>query len=232
MCEPVPNGSDARAELNDAEADTEILRLASLSDLEYGRQQKAAAAKLGLQVNWLHKLVKARRTAILSEAAGSTLSDNNGQGRALNLPNPEPWHDAVNGAALLSDIVQEIERYMVMETGAAETVALWVIHTYALDAFGISPRLAITSPRPGCGKTTLLDLLHHLVLKPLLAANVTPAAVFRSVEVARPTLLIDEADTFLKDNQELRGVLDSGHRRGGNVVRIVGDDMEPREFST
>ena len=50
--------------------------------------------------------------------------------------------------------------------------------------------------------------------------------------MARPTLLIDEADFFLRDNEELRGVLNSGHRRGGHVIRIVGEDFEPRAFST
>jgi putative DNA primase/helicase len=229
---PAPNGADAHPVLSQAEADAEIERLAALPAFDYAREEKAAADRLDLSVTWLRQFVKRRQAEILSEAAGGTLSDTSGQGRALNPPNPEPWPDAINGAALLSGIVQEIERYMVMEPGAAETVALWVIHTHALDAFGISPRLSITSPRPGCGKTTLLDVLQRLVLKPLLAANVSPPAVFRSVEFARPTLLIDEADTFLKDNQELRGVLNSGHRRGGNVVRIVGDNMEPREFST
>jgi putative DNA primase/helicase len=47
-----------------------------------------------------------------------------------------------------------------------------------------------------------------------------------------PTLLIDEADTFLKDNDELRGILNTGHRRGGQVTRTVGDEFEPRQFTT
>ena len=52
------------------------------------------------------------------------------------------------------------------------------------------------------------------------------------VEAYRPALLVDEADTFLRDNDELRGVINSGHRRGGAVLRTVGDDHEPRAFST
>jgi hypothetical protein len=44
--------------------------------------------------------------------------------------------------------------------------------------------------------------------------------------------LIDEADTFLKENDELRGILNTGHRRGGQVTRTIGDDHEPRQFST
>jgi hypothetical protein len=76
-----------------------------------------------------------------------------------------------------------------------------------------SPILAVTSPTPECGKTTLLTLLSALVPRALSAANITAAATFRAVEKWRPTLLIDEADTFLRDNDDLRGVLNSGHSR-------------------
>ena len=70
------------------------------------------------------------------------------------------------------------------------------------------------------------------MLRPLPTTNVTPAAIFRVIEGHRPTLLIDEADTFLRDNDELRGVLNSGHRKGGRVLRTVGEDHEPRAFAT
>jgi hypothetical protein len=65
----------------------------------------------------------------------------------------------------------------------------------------------------------------------LLTANVTAAAVFRTVEAAGPTLLFDEADTFLRDSEDLRGILNAGHKRGGQVIRCVGDDAEPRAFA-
>jgi Protein of unknown function (DUF3631) len=91
---------------------------------------------------------------------------------------------------------------------------------------------SITSPEKRCGKTTLLRVIQALVPKPLLASNITAAAIFRTVEIARPTLLIDEGDTFLRENEELRGVLNSGHSKDGQVVRLVGDNHEPRVFST
>jgi hypothetical protein len=58
------------------------------------------------------------------------------------------------------------------------------------------------------------------------------AAIFRVVEMTKPTLLMDEADTFFHDNDELRGILNAGHRKGGCVLRCEGDDLEPRMFST
>jgi hypothetical protein len=217
--------------LSDAESNAEIVRLADLSTLDYGRQRTASAQKLGLPVTWLDKLVKEKKAAIVAEAEQGG-PETAGQGRAINLPDPEPWPHPVSGAELLSALVEQIGRYMVMEPGAALCAALWALLTHCFQTFGITPRLAITSPRPQCGKTTLLDLLQRLVVRPLLAANVSAASVYRVVEVALPTLLIDEADTFLSTNDELRGVLNSGHRRGGAVIRVVGDDMEPRQFST
>ena len=46
-------------------------------------------------------------------------------------------------------------------------------------------------------------------------------------------MLIDEADSFLRNSDELRGVLNSGHTRDSAfVIRTVGEDHEPRRFST
>jgi putative DNA primase/helicase len=72
-----------------------------------------------------------------------------------------------------------------------------------------------------------------LVPKPLASSNITAAAVFRGIEKWRPTLLVDEADTFIKDNDDLRGVLNSGHfRRTAYVIRVTGDNFEPARFAT
>jgi Protein of unknown function (DUF3631) len=154
------------------------------------------------------------------------------QGRALKLRVPAAWPESVDGANLLDELSANIRRHVVVADHMADAAALWVLHTYLLDCFGISPRLAITSPEKGCGKTTLLDVLDRLVLRPLPTANASAPAIFRAVEMAQPTLLIDEADTFLSAKDDLRGVLNSGHRQGGSVLRIVGERLEPRAFAT
>jgi hypothetical protein len=112
-------------------------------------------------------------------------------------------------------------------------ITLWILHTHAYDLGNISPLLGIVSPQKRCGKTTLMELLNGLVNRPLAASNISPSAIFRTIEKAKPTLLIDEADSFLKNNEELRGVLNSGHTRAmAFVIRTVGEDHEPRQFST
>ena len=45
-------------------------------------------------------------------------------------------------------------------------------------------------------------------------------------------MLLDEADAYLvKENEDLRAVVNAGHRRDGAVIRTVGEDHEPRQFS-
>jgi len=112
-------------------------------------------------------------------------------------------------------------------------LALWVLHTYALEAAYISPFMILESPEKRCGKTTALDVLSALVNRSLPTSNISPAALFRSVEKFQPTLLLDEADTFLKHSEELRGILNAGHSRNSAfTIRTVGKDHDPKKFST
>ena len=145
----------------------------------------------------------------------------------------EPASKSVSGNELLSAIRDELLKYIILPGGIAEPIAAWVVLTYSYDAFRILPMLGIVSPVKRCGKTTLLEILQGLTNKGLTASNISSAAVFRTIEKYSPTLLVDEADTFLKDNDELRGVLNSGHTRAtAFVIRIEGENHEPVKFST
>lgn len=110
---------------------------------------------------------------------------------------------------------------------AAIAHVLWIAHTHAMDAWESTPRLAALSPEPGSGKTRLLELTETLVPRPVEAVNVTPAYLFRKVadENGRPTILFDEIDTVFgpkaKDNEEIRGLLNAGHRQGAVAGRCV-----------
>lgn len=155
------------------------------------------------------------------------------QGRPVLFDDPEPWPDPVDGASLLDDLVATLKRFVVFPSHAAEAVALWVLHAHALEAFSISPILAIISAIKRSGKTLLLELISLLAPRRLFASNITPSVLFRAVEKFTPTLLIDEADTFLRDNDELRGILNASHRRASAfVLRNVGDEHEPAIFAT
>ena len=203
---------------------TELARLAGLDPMAYDRERQAAADRLGIRVGTLDAEVRRIR--------GDSGSDD-AQGVAFCLTDPEPWPAPVDGAQVLAEIAGAVSRHVVLPPHCADAVALWIMFAHCHDSAGISPILAVTSPVPACGKTTLLTALLALTPRPLPVSNLTPAALFRSVEKWQPTLLIDEADSFLKGNEDLRGILDSGHSRAlGFVVRTVGDDHEPRKFST
>ncbi|GAB2722230.1 DUF3631 domain-containing protein [Kitasatospora kifunensis] len=139
-------------------------------------------------------------------------------------PGPE------DGAALLNDVETFHRRYNVFPSEAAYVaVVLWDAHTHLLDAFESTPRLAFLSPEPGSGKTRALEIIDTLAPRPMLTTDVSPAALFRSVSdtEARPTVLFDEVDTTFgpkaAGNEDLRGLINSGHRRSGVVLRCVGD---------
>jgi putative DNA primase/helicase len=152
-------------------------------------------------------------------------------GSELNLFRPDPYPEQVNGSDLLEDIASSVRRYVILSHHAATTASLWVVFAHVSDVFFHSPRLLITSPQKRCGKTTLRGVVQRLVPAPLPAENITTAALFRAIEAAQPTVLLDEADRFLQNNEELVGVINAGHTCDGQVIRTVGDGHEVRGFS-
>jgi putative DNA primase/helicase len=143
---------------------------------------------------------------------------------------------------LLDAIAALIREYVALPTyeagegsAHADAIALWVLHAHAHDVSFTSPLLASESPQKRCGKTRALEITSRLTPRSIAAANISSAALFRVVERDKPTLFIDEGDAFLKTNEELRGILNSGQTRtSAFVIRVeeVDGRQEPRTFST
>ena len=104
---------------------------------------------------------------------------------------------------------------------------LWIVHTRLMDVWESTPRIAFLSPEPGSGKSRALEVSELLVPRPVMAVNVTPPYLFRKVgnEDGKPTILYDEIDTVFgpkaRDNEEIRGLLNAGHRRDAVAGRCV-----------
>jgi Protein of unknown function (DUF3631)/Domain of unknown function (DUF3854) len=151
----------------------------------------------------------------------------------MGISTPEPWPDPVDGSDLLGDIVALIRNHVILKETEAQAIGLWIFLTYLEDVVGVLPMLAIQSAVKRCGKTSLLSLLLRLVSKPLPVSNCSTASLYRVIEQVRPTFLIDEVDTWLRDNEEARGILNSGHGRDmAFVLRCNQDSGEPERFST
>jgi len=144
----------------------------------------------------------------------------------LQLPPVEPWPEPVDGKSLLDELTQLLKLFVILPQWAAETLALWIVHTYAFELRDVSTYLGIESPEKRCGKTTLLTVLSELVNRPEVAANISSPAFFRMIEETRPTLFIDETDTYLQGNAALRGILNAGyHRKMAYVVRVANGNL-------
>ena len=198
-----------------------VARLAALDPLEYERVRKMEAERMGIgRIAELDKVVKAARKEI--EKSSDEM-----------FPEEAPWHEPVDGSELVAILVEMFKRFSILPKGSAVTAALWTILTYTFNLWRTLPLLTIVSPEKRCGKTTFLTTLSKLCNRPLPVSNISPAALYRSIAAFRPALLIDEGDSFLKDNEELRGVINSGHTKDAAfVIRCEGDDHKPVRFST
>jgi putative DNA primase/helicase len=206
--------------------EAELDRLALMPPIEYGQVRKPVADQIGIAVGYLDAAMNGRKKELTPAASV-------GSGRPLEMPTIVPAEHPVDGTRLLQSLLEILGKYLVLPDHAALAIALWIIRAWCDDAFSISPRLAILSPVKRCGKTTLLEFIAKLLPRPLPTSNVTASVIFRVIEKLHPSLVIDEADSFMKENEELRGIVNSGHRRdSASVLRNVGDDHEPRSFST
>lgn len=136
--------------------------------------------------------------------------------------------DNPDGAQVLDAVSAFLARFVAYPSDAARVAhTLWIVHTWLMDAWESTPRIAFLSPEPGSGKSRALEVTEPLVPRPVHAVNTTPAYLFRKVsdEAGPPTILYDEIDTVFgpkaKDNEDIRGMLNAGHRKGATAGRCV-----------
>ena len=146
---------------------------------------------------------------------------------SLSLNNVEPYPKEVDCNLLMDELIAAVKRHVVISGHDALVVALWAINTWCYEVFLRCPLLLINAPERECGKTQLLKVVEQLVFQPLETANITLAVLFRVITKYGPTLLIDEADTFMEGKAEMAGVINKGYEKGGFVLRMetVGKEM-------
>ncbi|MBP1733365.1 MAG: hypothetical protein H6Q55_3794 [Deltaproteobacteria bacterium] len=168
--------------------------------------------------------------AVFDVSRNGNSTQNPTQGAVPLFAETIPWESPIDGAALLDEIVGLFRKYAVLPNHIAETLALWVMHTYLLDAADVTPYLLINSAVKRSGKSRVLEVLECLAHKPLKMSDATVSGIFRTIEKYHPTILLDEADAFLREHEDMRGLLNDGARRGAKVLRTVGDNFEPMVF--
>jgi hypothetical protein len=147
------------------------------------------------------------------------------------------------GAAILDAVRAEVRRFVALPGEPYEVaVTLWAAHTHLIACFDSTPRLSIQSPDAGSGKTRLLEVLAKLVHDSVETMNTTTAFLARRIDSSTPppTVLFDEVDTVFgvrardSASEELRGILNSGHRRGAKYSRAAtrGKEVVLEDFET
>ena len=132
----------------------------------------------------------------------------------------------------LRALIDYVRRFVVVTEAQALAVALFVVHSHAIECADATPYLAVTSAEKRSGKSRLLEVLALLVATPLRAAGVSEAALFRSISERQPTLLMDEIDAIFgpkaRDHEDLRALLNAGYQRGTPVLRCVGEGSKQK----
>jgi hypothetical protein len=136
------------------------------------------------------------------------------------------FDELLDRAPVLDDVERFLGRFVAYPSQHAQVAhTLWVAHTHLMDAWDSTPRIAFLSPEPGSGKSRAVEVTELLVPSPVEAVNVTAAYLFRKIGECSPTILYDEIDTVFgpkaKENEEIRGLLNAGHRRGAVAGRCV-----------
>ena len=131
----------------------------------------------------------------------------------------------IDGCAVLDDMAEFLARFIAYPNEHAHNAhALWLAHTWRMDEWDSTPRLAFMSPEKGSGKTRALEVSHHLVPRGVRVSQATPNYILAKVsEDPPPTLFYDEINTVYgpraKGNEDLRAVLNAGHRRNATAGR-------------
>jgi hypothetical protein len=204
----------------------EIERLAALDTADYEAVRIDAAKRLRFRQSFLDAEVRRKRQAL-----GLETDQDDGQGRAVKIPDVLPWHEPVDGDMLATMLSYAVKSHVVIRDETADAIVFWILHTWLVNDFRVSPRLAITSPTKGCGKTRVLELLNLLVRRPKPAGSITPPALFRAIEKFQPTMLLDENEKYLEIGSEFHAMLNEGHAKGATVLRVLGEKLELREFA-
>lgn len=218
--EATPAQQAAYAEQSTETTKETIARLAALHLLDYDQVRIDESKKLNCRPATLDSLVR-------SERKNSTTEES-------LVEQTEPYHAAVNMPDLLDEIRATFNRHAILPQHADVALTLWCCFSWFIEAVHFAPILIIRAPESECGKTTVKDIVEMFVRRPLSSEGVTVAALFRVVEQEMPTLLLDDCDSWLlrDPNDERHSLINSGHKRGGRVLRCVGDNHDLKAFST
>jgi len=167
--------------------------------------------------------------------------------KPIHFPNRWRLQDAqayLDGATVdpntvLNDLVNAWQKYMELPTETEYLYhALWDLGTYFHHLFNCFPYHYVGGVKRS-GKTKDLMMHYCLAHNAIFSNNMSTASIYRLIQNARATLLIDETEKLAYKGQvsertlEFRSILLSGYKKGGKAYRIektTKEMLQPRAF--
>ena len=124
-------------------------------------------------------------------------------------------------ARLATEIDTFIKSYLEMPLDSDYLIlSMWIFHTYLIENFNTTPILYFYGVKE-TGKSRAGEVLNELAFRAQRLTSLTEATLFRSVELFKPTLIIDEIKLLGKGgNQGLADLMKTTYKRGLKVSRI------------
>jgi putative DNA primase/helicase len=127
----------------------------------------------------------------------------------------EPWPEPFSTAAVLHDLINKIDKHVIVKPHEALAAALWTMMAWVHNQIAHhSPYLVATSPEDSAGKTTLIvETVGRLAPKAYNAGEPT-AAIVRFIDREKPSLFVDDADVLFQRKRDLAHMFNVAWTRG------------------
>jgi hypothetical protein len=131
-----------------------------------------------------------------------------------------------NAFEIVLGVIDSVGLVVPFEHMVADTA--WVLHTYVFDQLLHTPLLLIHSRGSGYGKTVRLSAITELASQGKYMIAPTPAVLYHYLhKYPQTALVLDDMEHGELWNRKslLRQILDSGHRQGGQIPRVVNHEV-------
>lgn len=140
---------------------------------------------------------------------------------------PHQAEDFSSVQELLEEIRAYINRYCDLSSDFVKFASWYVLLTTVSDKLNTVPYLRHLGDT-GTGKSRAVDVIGRICYKPMLAtACITPAPIYRMINLWQGTLILEEADMRQSDEtNEVIKILNAGFERGKPVLRSTKDNPD------
>jgi hypothetical protein len=136
---------------------------------------------------------------------------------------------------LITEIQDFVHKYVDLSPDFEKFAVFYILLSYLYDKINTIPILRVMGDT-GTGKTRFTDVVGKLCYKPMLIAGaLTPAPIFRLIEMVKGTLIVEEADlSFHKsqsdETQAIVKIFNCGFEKGKPVMRCNPNNVAELNF--